>query len=294
VAGVLEVDSGEIRIVPFVRSKGIPDETTKLMVNDRRGRPRAVVLCSSLVAPEMVARIADGARRARRALGPELGRAVLLPIGVDRIEGCSFAVLPIAIPLRTRGLRGALQRHRIRPAVFRWLRLATAETLHEAASAEEPGRFRSALEHLASLGAMPGSIRKAAEDALGRLATGAWSPVHVLMHGDLWLGNVMIDPRARDRRWADRFVVIDWPSAAVDGYPVYDLIRLARSLRCSNSRLRTELEAHLEVLGGGPEDARSYLLSALGHVGMRLEHFPLGRYVEMSRDCIGTLEGALR
>ena len=108
------------------------------------------------------------------------------------------------------------------------------------------------------------------------------------MHGDLWKGNILIEPgaaRPGRTRWRDRFVVIDWPGSELHGHAIYDLIRLARSMRTPDAALRAEVRRHCDVLGASIEDAMAYLLSALGYIALHLEEFPMDKYLPMVEAC---------
>ena len=118
------------RIEALGPEKPVADDPAKLVVCDSRGRPAAVVLCASPVAPDLVARGMERARDAKRALGPELGSVILDPLGEGRLDGLSYTILPYREPLSNAWLTGRLQSRRLRPRVFSWLRHATRHGLH--------------------------------------------------------------------------------------------------------------------------------------------------------------------
>jgi hypothetical protein len=144
---------------------------------------------------------------------------------------------------------------------------------------------------------MSDAVRVAATMARERLAAGVFRPKYVLMHGDLWKGNILLQA-GRNASHTDvqrsRFAIIDWAGFEGCGYAIYDLVRLARSMRISRRRLAGELVRHCAILECTTEDARSYLLTALGHIGMTLEHFPVERYVSMSLSALSLLDEALK
>jgi len=74
---------------------------------------------------------------------------------------------------------------------------------------------------------------------------------------------------------------------------MYDLVRLALSLRVSTGFLRSQVRQHCEMLGCEITDARSYLAAALGHLGGNLGHFPSDRFVKMAKSCFAKLEEVL-
>lgn len=284
-ASALGARAGKIRTIPLVPLKGVADETTKLGVVDHRGRLLAVIMVSSPVAPNMVARGIERARNAAAALGPDLGKVLLLPLCEGVVDGLTFAITRAMTPLSRKRIIGRIHHWRIAPSVLHWLTAVTALTHVNVRSEERAARFGRPLEYFSSLDAVPRELRDQAGVALQRLSEGKWEPDTVLMHGDLWAANILIDRRRRDWSLSERFVVIDWAGSMVKGYAVYDLTRLAISLRCSKARFRAELTSQLGILGCDPEDAMSYLVAALGHLALHLENFPMDRFMAMSKRC---------
>jgi hypothetical protein len=131
---------------------------------------------------------------------------------------------------------------------------------------------------------LPARARLAARDTLRRLDRGAFQPMHVAMHGDMHLGNVLLDLGC-----PQRFVLIDWCGASAQGWPLFDLMRTAESLQVSDARLRAELRAHCELLSPATEprlspavdDAAAHLTLGLAMLGAQLEHFPFDMYVAL-------------
>jgi len=269
-------------------SQGVADATLKMLIRDRSHRPRLVLLCSSPVAPDLVKRNVERAALAKQALGAA-GEAVLTASHAGEFNGISFAAFPYCTPLRD-GWAWRLQRCYIRPAVLRWLQDATAATVRPADVETIKSNFTLPLEYLESLKPMPGAIREMAAGALKRLDHGSWLPHSCLMHGDLWKGNLLLSPHASDK---PRFVVIDWPGSLLQGYGIYDLIRLADSLGVRGRKLHSHIASHCQLLQCDLTDSKSHLLAALAHIAMHLENFPLPRYISMSRHCLGVLDSVI-
>ena len=282
----------DLRPLPFTPRADAP---AALRVNDSAGRPLAAILCSAPEAPGMVQRAMSRALQARALLGTELGRPILEPLMQGRVRGLSYAVLPWCDS--PSGLRPLwwLQRAALRPALLDWLQRAAAATLRTPAAEESEPRFAAPRRHVAALTAVDAPVRHAARQALERLARGVWQPRTVLMHGDLWRGNLLLRPAPGLARtnWGERLVLIDWAGADPQGHAFYDLVRLSRSLGLPPRALRAEVERHCAVLGCTPRDAMSSLLAALGQIGLALEHFPPAQYAHMARQCCATLDAAL-
>ncbi|PIE23919.1 MAG: hypothetical protein CSA62_05875 [Planctomycetota bacterium] len=79
----------------------------------------------------------------------------------------------------------------------------------------------------------------------------------------------------------------------LQGYPFYDLIRIAESMNFSARALRREILKHTKVLGIDARDAEAHLLSSLGHIGLNRGGFPLERYAELSLRCFTRFQHAL-
>jgi hypothetical protein len=281
---------GATDLTPLSESE-LADGTSVLLVRDSRRRRRAVVLVSAPAAPNMVDRAMERARLAKAALGEPIGRHILDPLGEGAVKGLTFAVLPYCRPLSESRPLWWLQRARLRPVVLEWLWEATRRTVRDVAPEAIEPAFLAPLRRLASLPQVGGAVRERADAAIQDLGSGAWTPKTVLMHGDMWKGNILVRGDS-GRRWPEGFVVIDWAGSDVSGHGMYDLVRLSRSLTLSPSALRAEVLRHCDTLGCEPAHAPHHLLVALGHVLTHLEHFPVERYLRVVDACISTLEQA--
>jgi hypothetical protein len=131
-------------------------------------------------------------------------------------------------------------------------------------------------------------LSTAAACALTGLDRGDFQPRSTLMHGDFWIGNILLDPSA-----SREFVVIDWRGCAIDGYAIFDLVKFAESANLGARSLKKELVEHAKILGCRIHDTRTYLLAALGHVWLHLDQFPPERFYAMARRNLQTLECAI-
>ncbi len=273
-------------IEPLGPEKPVADQTYKYLVTSSEGKRLAVVLCSPGVSPDLIARGNRCAADAKRALGEELGRVVLEPLGDGEINGLSYVVLPYREPLSERRVAGWLQRRRVGPRVLDWLLGLTRQTMCDVSEADKHARFIRPLGELAESRDVSDAVRAAAERGLRRLEAGKWVPRFVLMHNDLWKGNILLDD-------AGGIVVIDWPGSMVDGYGIYDLVRLGDSFGLSDRALGEQVGAHCRVLGCEPVDAMSHLAAGLGYLLGNLDHFPMHLFVPLADRCVRRVGSAV-
>jgi hypothetical protein len=273
---------------PFVKGVPLPDSSRKFMAFDHMHRHFAVVICSPPAKPELVSGNLEAKEQAIRALGP-LNGAILQALRSGAVDGLSYAIYPFCQPMYRSRLAWALQRLWIRPEVLAWLRTATRATLEQPTDRDLEESFAVPLKHLSEWGETPAVVREEAGSALRRLEGGSWQPRFCFMHGDLWRDNILLAPGSRGWR---RFVLIDWECCLVRGYGLFDLIRLAMTVRLKGRPLRREVRAHCQILGCDVTDARSYLMAAIAHFGMNLGYFSVDNFVKMTLDCLDRLDSA--
>ena len=266
-------------ITPLGPDKPVADQTYKFLVTSSEGKRLAVVLCSPVVSPDLIARGNRCAAEAKRALGVELGKVVLEPLGEGEIAGLSYVVLPYREPLSEKRVAGWLQRRKVGPRVLDWLLGLTRQTMCDVSDLDKHARFIRPLGELAKSMDVSNAVRSAAERGLRRLEAGQWTPRFVLMHNDLWKGNILLNEDGG-------IVVIDWPGSKVDGYAMYDLVRLADSFGLSDRALGGQVRAHCGVLGCEPGDAMSHLAAGLGYMLGHLDHFPMHLFVPLADRCV--------
>jgi aminoglycoside phosphotransferase (APT) family kinase protein len=133
-------------------------------------------------------------------------------------------------------------------------------------------------------------LHRAVDHALERLDGGHVEPHFVPMHGDFWAGNIL-SARNPD---SYPFAVIDWRGSETNGYPIFDLIRLAGSYHFTARRLRDELERHARILGCTVEDTRIHLLAAIGHFAVDRGEMPVDALLKMAIACHTIHNAAVR
>jgi len=269
----------------FGEHKVLLDATSKFLIRDDAGIPEFVVLCSSEGGPEIVARGVQRAREMVDALGDELGRAVLLPVGEGEVSTRTFAVFRYCTPLIGSGPMWRVQRSIVRPRIVRWL-LASARSTAVAVSDHELEQcVHQPLEQLAADAGHSEDLRALADSALRAARVGAWQPRHVFMHDDLWHGNVLIDRRATEGHRFGRFVIIDWAGSRVRGYPLYDFLRLSTSFGLSGRSFFRALDRYCDGLGYSRTEGGYAFAHAAAELGQRLEQWPRPSYLATIDRC---------
>jgi hypothetical protein len=274
----------------------LPDYKLTWIFRDEAGESRAVAQLSSALAPDMVVRGVMRGRTIRRALDPATAALILEPITTGAFEGASFAVWPFCQPVPNRVTDWIARRMFERP-VLRWLREMARQTARPVAPEAIGAYVDRQLCAMATNIALSTRARLAARTALKRLDSGTWRPMYVAMHGDLHAGNLLIDRQDATGRgaipWRERLVAIDWCGASLRGRPLFDLIRIAESMRTSPALLGQELAAHCELLGGGIDDAVAHTAASLADLGANLECFPVELYGALADRVLGRLDMAL-
>lgn len=272
-----------IAVEPLSSRKDVADDIAKYLIVDDAGNPMAVTLVSAALAPGNVKRAMRCASEARQYLGPEgLGQPVLEPIAEGTLGGASYAVLPYCRPLSATRVIAAWQRSVVGPDVLDWMRHITTHSVREPSTDQIRERFQKPLQCLLSFPSLPAPLQEATRKAIKDLDAGAWQPRLVLMHGDFWWGNILLDTRGGETLSRRRkFVVIDWQGLLIDGYGIFDLVRLDRSTSVGKRNFLRELDWHCRTLQCRPGHIEHYVVAAHAWIALHLEHFPAQRFIEM-------------
>lgn len=266
--------------------------TQKYLISDPLGKKIAVAICSTPSSPDLVQRSVDRSNRAKTVLGESLGLPVLNAVLEGDFYDLSYAVFPYCEPVSTNRIRRRVQLRRMEPYLLRWLRDVTASTA--VPCSDTTSGFIEPLSEIYSDNRIPGWIRQKAEAGLSQLQSKAWHPLHVLTHNDLWSDNVLYDDNGITKRShrvrPARFVIIDWPASEISGYPIMDLIRVGRSFKISDSRLKGEFNAHCDLLNVDSDQATFHLVAGFGHILQNLENFPITMFIKLAEHCIGMTE----
>jgi len=284
----------ELRAIPHLQEgaqfsllvppKKVKDDPSKVLVRDKYGQRRAVLLISPKSFPNTVAEGMQLTLDAKRSLGSPLGEVVMTPLAQGRREGRTFAILPYQEPLQSGRFAWFKQRRAITPPLMQWLLESTRHTARLPSPLEFQTNFLTPLTHLQNLKGVSSRLKRSAENCLERHEQGQWKPRLVLMHNDLWKDNILL----KNNRYG--FVIIDWPGSRVNGYGIYDVIRLAQSLSLSKTHFSLAIRTHCEALSCDSRDASSHLISGLAELSTRLGAFPLDQFVALAEGCLDSLE----
>jgi len=268
--------SVEPTAMPELLSSGLLDDSASVYRVDHN----LVLKVSPPAFPDVAREMAEKAEMARDCLGEGLGWAVATVLGQWEAEGVSCALFEQLTSISDKRVKRFVQVRRLTPAVLKWLRDVAAV---------DRGISNQGQACLQALADCPyATLCRPAKVALASVASGGFAPRSSIMHSDLWIGNVMLDPNG-----VRPFVLIDWRGSTVDGFPIFDLVKFAESTGLGRAALRTELSEHCNRLACNMEDTRSYLLAALGYIWRHLEQFPPERFLAMGENCLAALDNAL-
>lgn len=269
-------------VEPMRLARKSADTSDKYLVRDSLGQPAAVLSLSPPERPHATDEAASGTHLAQSALGPQLGRVVLMPWRTGKVAGIGFSVSPYHRPVSTFQPKRAVERRRLLHLARHWLRNTLRHTVRVADAHEVQREFRAPLTALANLPGLRPEIRQRAGAELRALDAGHWQPRLAVAHYDLWQDNFLWAPD--DNEFG--FVVIDWGGARANGHAIYDLLRLALSSPVNIGDTLSELRSHCRLLDCPPEHAAGHALAALGHLALNLHDWPVERLTMMAGLCV--------
>jgi hypothetical protein len=183
--------------------------------------------------------------------------------------------------LSDRRLVSRLHNWRYAVPLLKWLREVCATTFSPLSESDYASRVMAPLEQLSEEAGLVSASRDAVTEAMTAVQSGDFRPCVGPVHNDLWRGNVLLPQAAsgpRSVRWP--FLLIDWGASTLEGFPVWDLLRILRSLRVPNRVAARVLRQHCEELDMSLEEGRHSLMLALADLGLYRNEFPLELYLD--------------
>ena len=267
-----------------LRTQGTVTDSPVVLLARLQGY-RWVVHISPRSAPDVIEEEQRKASEAKAALGETAGSVVLLATHQGRLDGLSYSVTAFHQPISQSGIE-LPWKPSLRAAILEWLRTSVSVTLSENICR---GDIADSVASLRDIADSSSFLRLAAEVAYDRCKSDEFSPRKVLMHGDLWSGNLL---KCRNQTYP--FYIIDWRGSRKTGYPIFDLVRMAQSLKIPHGRVCLELFNHARLLKCELQDARTYLVAALGSLAANLDQFPTDRFIALAESALVFHDSALQ
>jgi len=271
-------------------ARKVADHCEKLVAHDASGRPAAFVVVSPRAHPSAVLEATLRARAAREQLRGEPAAAVLVPWRVGEADGLSFSVTEYAHPLGGHDLLSRWRRRSCGRRAIDWLHHVAAQTVADVPEDAVDARVAGPLARLVADETLGSSVRTAGREALAALDAGRWRPRQQLAHNDFWWNNLVRPSTRRDLAWP---YVIDWGGAAVDGFPLYDLMRMAHSLRLSPRLFAQDLRRGARPLQCTPAEAPHHVVTALAALREHLGQWPKEQYARLGEEWLDYLRAGI-
>lgn len=239
--------------------------------------------------PNVAFEEAAAMRQAKEKIGSHLSCPILNVVATGQIRGRSYLALPLVRSFSRNRFLCAMQRRWAARDVLAWLRGLASISLGGDGDGDEVdvSVFLHNLDFLRHTLNGCTSFNRDMDTAIALLKNNEVKPMHVPMHSDLWIGNIM-------RKKDGRLVIIDWRGFQPRGYPLFDLVRFAESVGMTKGKIKAETLAHLSILKQPPHAAPVLLLSGLGHIARNLGEFPVKKFKVMFENSMQQLTGALK
>jgi hypothetical protein len=265
---------------------GVADAASVFSIQGESRRECYVVILSNQEFPNAASDAAEKAVSVAGRLPDELAQHVLLPLCVDRFRTQSFAVYPELSPFSENKFVCKLEKMMIEGEIYQWLcGVANSTRSSIGESLEINRRFLAPLEYILEEPAFSDSIRQGAAASLLKARRTDFSPLCIVEHGDLWMGNILFSERWGFGKPKGGFAVIDWGTANIRGYPFIDLLRFHDSSSKSFKKIEHHIRQYSEIVDIPLCDLTQYVLAALGYLGLNRNQFPMDRYLALSERC---------
>lgn len=269
------------------------DQTRKFLVTSSAGK-KYVLIVSNAKFPLTVGKAISRLQDARSRLGAQTRNVAEMPVHHGVSEGVSYALWAYRFPLSNNRFYLYAQKQLLVPKLTAWLSSVARETRRDDLTPEELGsNFIEPLELLISRPELGATLSRLSQDTLARMRAGQFKPVHVLQHGDLWRGNVLIKgPLGLLSPSENGFIVIDWGSAKVSGYPFIDLLRFTMSFNLSPAETARHVNSMRRVIRCEPEDVAAHVACSFAKLYQEIDNFPEQNFIGLCESSIRHLMAA--
>ncbi len=269
------------------------DQTDKFLITSSLGKKYFLIVSNPkfpLTVSDAISRLQD----ARSILGSRTQNVVEMPIHYGYWEGVSYALWLYSRPLSKNRFYLYAQKRLLIPKMANWLSSVAEETIQKDLTFEDlRNNFIEPLEILIAQPELGATLSRVGQIAIRRITAGDFRPVHVLQHGDLWRGNVLIEgPMELLNPLGDGFIVIDWGGARVSGYPFIDLLRFVMSFNLSPKKTAHHMNSMRNIIRCEPEDVVSYVVCSFGKLYQELNNFPRQNFINLCESAIRHLVAA--
>jgi hypothetical protein len=278
------IDASVITAQPLEAEALVTDSTQKYLVFTAKNQPpKAFVLISATKAPNAIKsaylKLCDFAHH----VGGELAQNLLMPLQIGESNGLSYSISLYHRPLHTNILLKYLDNWRVSASLMRWIVDVANTTQCKATVEETEMQFTALLLALSEANGLKQAYKNLTLEAIEDIKNGAWQPVFVSAHNDLWRGNVLNNDKTK-------FVLIDWDGVTLKGYAFYDLVRVASSFKLSKAKFQSALQQYCGVLQCNKKEAKYYLISAFAFLYANLGDWQYERFLILLDDCMQYFE----
>jgi len=264
---------------PIANRRELLDSTIKFVIHDSAGEPVAVMKIASEIDPQSVAESTQISEEIAASLKPETACHILRPWAELQYVGRSVALYPYLELLEHWRPAWFMQRRTLAPHVMRWAQDVSSQTVCTATDEDIDRKYIKPLRHIVENASDVGDqYVRVAKTMLKRIEAGQLNLRTVSMHGDPWKNNILLDPRNacgfEPQSGKPRFAFIDWDTGQVNGYPFFDLLRLANTLKTRPKIMKPLIDDYCRIVEADPVDIAGYITASLGHTLLNLNNCP--------------------
>lgn len=268
----------------------VADAALIFKIKGINGKDDAVFIVSNSDFPDFVQLAAKKAEKISTLVSAEVSSAILHPKFSGSIGKQSFSVYPMLLPISQNRLICAAQKYSIKKSVYKWIADLCISSQRSITSIDDMNEFYiKPLSYICEESQFSDAFRKAAERTMSSIKTKQFIPICCIQHGDFWLGNILLNrdwPKVN--AYGNKFSVIDWGGANINGYPFIDLLRYTTSSTRSRPALFRNLQDYSRYCSIPPDKVIDYVCAGIGWLGLNRNEFPFDRYIHLGEKLFST------